>query len=312
MPASSSTVVRPSSSVPGPGSACTGTGAAAKPRGGDAGTPHEGSGSAPPSIPGGAPSRCTGSLGTNEAPGRDHGPASPSAARQRRTRTAALLADRQRHPGGRQRRAPDGRASRPGGRRSLGGVAVCRADDRDRPADRGGRLRRGTGGLHGVPRDVVLGQVARRDETGGRERNRLRTAPGRGRDAAHDAGSRAHRAPRARRQPGPPRRRGARAGPGWTGSPLSGAGSPRAPTASRRPARTAASPAPRRPGPGPPTAPRRRRECSREVLAGPHPRRYRWLHACFVARTRRSFSSRVCRRLTGSSAQSGPLPTRTT
>ncbi len=38
----------------------------------------------------------------------------------------------------------------------------------------------------------------------------------------------------------------------------------------------------------------------------------RWLHACFVARTSRSFSSRVCRRLTGSSAQSGLLPTRTT
>ena len=75
MPASASPVVCRSSFVPGPGSACTGTGAAAKLRGGDAGTPHEGSGSAPPSIPGGAPSRCTGSLGTIEAPGRDHGAA---------------------------------------------------------------------------------------------------------------------------------------------------------------------------------------------------------------------------------------------
>src|SRR5690606_11752774 len=55
------------------------------------------------------------------------------------------------------------------------------------------------------------------------------------------------------------------------------------------------------------------------VRLGGHRRRravgeggHRWLHACFVARTSRSFSSRVWRRLTGSSAQSGPLPTRTT
>ena len=48
--------------------------AAGKPRGGEAGTPQGGSGSPAPSLPGGAPSRCTGSFGTIEVDGRDHGP----------------------------------------------------------------------------------------------------------------------------------------------------------------------------------------------------------------------------------------------
>src|SRR4029079_1387917 len=62
-----------SSDEPAAGAAAAGAGAAGNTRAPV--TPQEGSGSAPSSIPGGAPSRCTGSLGTIEPFGRDHGPA---------------------------------------------------------------------------------------------------------------------------------------------------------------------------------------------------------------------------------------------
>ena len=100
------------------------------------------------------------------------------------------------------------------------------------------------------------------------------------------------RAPRARAASaaGVAARRGARAGLGSTGSPPSGAGSPRAPTASRRPARTGAgsgSPSQplRRRAPATPTtaaagvdvsahgsvSPRRASGVTRCASAGPHP-----------------------------------------
>ena len=71
MPSVSGTAESTASAPPTAGCASR---AAGKPRGGEAGTPQGGSGSPAPSLPGGAPSRCTGSFGTIEVDGRDHGP----------------------------------------------------------------------------------------------------------------------------------------------------------------------------------------------------------------------------------------------
>ena len=190
--------------------------AAGKPRGGEAGTPHGGSGSPAPSLPGGAPSRCTGSFGTIEVAGRDHGPAAAPPACSGVPGPLRFLRTGSGMPVG----GSDGPPSGAPGRRFVASPR-CRADDRDRPADRLGGLRRGPGGLHGVPRDVVLGQVARGGEARGWERDgrrrrerRCRLVPGR-RARRHPG----HAAPPARR----PRRHGARGGRGWSGWPPSDA-----------------------------------------------------------------------------------------